>query len=83
MIRLRVDVLALLREAGYSSYKLGRKGDRIFCEDAIQRFRHQGYVTMGELDKLCSLLNCQPGDLIAYESDNTQPQGEEKSAELP
>lgn len=66
-IRHTVNILEELKKAGYTSYRLRK--DKIFGESTIQRFRDGGQLDWLVLDKLCSLLGCQPGDLIEYKED--------------
>ena len=64
-IRYKIDVLAELKKAGYSSYKLRR--EKIFGERTIQKIREGEIVTADNIAKLCELLNCQVGDLLEYQ----------------
>lgn len=63
-IKYKIDVLAALKEAGYSSYKL--RQEKIFGERTIQKIRSGEIVTADNLAKLCELLHCQPGDILEY-----------------
>ena len=64
-IRYKIDVLAELKKAGYSSYKL--RQEKIFGERTIQKIRDGEIVTTDNIAKLCELLNCQVGDLLEYQ----------------
>jgi putative transcriptional regulator len=64
-IRYKIDVLAELKKAGYSSYKL--RQEKIFGERTIQKIREGEIVTADNIAKLCELLNCQVGDLLEYQ----------------
>ena len=66
-IKYKIDVLAELKNAGYSSYKL--RQDKIFGERTIQKFRNKEIVSADNLATLCELLNCQPGDILEYEKE--------------
>lgn len=61
------DVLEALKAKGYSSYKL--RADKIIGERQLQQIRKGVIVSPACLDKLCSLLGCQPGDLIGHRPD--------------
>ncbi len=63
-IKYKIDVLAALKEAGYSSYKL--RQEKIFGERTIQKIRSGEIVTADNLAKLCELQHCQPGDILEY-----------------
>lgn len=66
MIRYRksVDVLAMLNDAGYSSYRI--RQERILGERAVQKIRDHKLPSWQELDKLCHVLRCHPCDLLEY-----------------
>jgi DNA-binding Xre family transcriptional regulator len=66
-IKYKIDVLAELKNAGYSSYRL--RQDKIFGERTIQKFRNKEIVSADNLATLCELLNCQPGDILEYEKE--------------
>lgn len=66
-IKYKIDVLETLKANGYSSYKL--RQEKIFGQAVIQQFRNGEIVSTACLEKLCVLLNCQPGDILAYTSD--------------
>ena len=66
-MKYKIDVLAALKEKGYSTYRIRR--DKIFGEGTIQAFRSSTMVSTDILAKLCALLNCQPGDIIYFEDD--------------
>lgn len=64
MIRSKVDIMEALKRAGYTSYVLQR--DKIFGSSRMTRFRRMEPPSIGELNKLCEMLHCQPGDIIEY-----------------
>ena len=63
-IKYKIDVLEALREAGYTSYKL--RTEKLMSESTIQKLRNGEMVAMSNIDIVCRLLECQPGDLIEY-----------------
>lgn len=63
-IQYKIDVLAALKEKGYSTYRL--RQDKIFGERTIQKIRSGEIVTADNLAVLCKLLQCQPGDILQY-----------------
>lgn len=58
----KIDVLAALRSAGFSSYRLRK--DSILSESTIQKLRCGEGVGWSTLEILCNLLSCQPVDII-------------------
>ncbi len=73
MIRLSCDLLDALKDAGYSSYRMRK--EKILGEAAMTKIRSGGLPSWHELDTICSLLGCQPGQLVEYVPDAT-PQGD-------
>ena len=68
-IKYKFDVLARLKEAGYSTYRIRR--EHLLSEATLQRIRSGRLPSQDALEKLCELLCCQPGDLLVYESENS------------
>lgn len=64
MIRYKIDILSTLKEIGYSTYKI--KQEKIFNQSQLQQIRDHKLLTQEALNKVCTLLNCQPGDILEY-----------------
>ena len=69
-IKYKFDVLDALRAAGYTTYKLRK--EKIFGERVIQQLRNGEIVSWATIDTLCSLLNCQPGDLVEHHKEQSE-----------
>ena len=65
--RYKIDILAALKEKGYSTYRIQK--EKIFAEATLQLFRQGVIASQSTLEKLCELLDCQPGDILIYEKD--------------
>ena len=63
-IRYKVDIMAELKQKGYSSTKI--REEKLIGQSYLQQIRHGALVSWKTLDTICSLLDCQPGDLIEY-----------------
>lgn len=63
MIRYKVDIIDMLKNAGYSTYRIRK--EKILWESSLQRIR-TGHVSIQDVDRLCGLLHCQPGDIVEY-----------------
>ena len=71
MIYYTIDVLEALSKAGYTSYRLRK--DKIMGERTIQQLRTGQTVSWATIATICKLLNCQPGDILAYtQEDNDE-----------
>ena len=65
--RWKVDVIAALKSAGYTSYRI--RQDALINQTALQKIREGRMIAWEQLNTICRLLNCQPGDLIEYVPD--------------
>ena len=63
-IRYKVDILAELKKKGYSSTRI--REEKLIGQSYLQQLRRGELVSWKTLDTICSLLGCQPGDLIEY-----------------
>ena len=68
LLKYRVNVMEELKNAGYSGYFLEK--NKVFSPSALQKFRHDIVVGIETLNRLCTLLQCQPGDLLVWIPDN-------------
>lgn len=66
-MRYKIDVLAALKEKGYNTNKIRMEG--LLSQSTLQKFRQQQGVSWENLETLCRLLKCQPGDLLEYTED--------------
>ena len=72
MLKYKIDVLAALKEKGYSTYKL-EKG--LLSKNTISALRNGVLIRPDSLEKICRMLDCQPGDILEYVADD--PDGSE------
>ncbi len=63
-LRYKIDVLNALKEKGYNTNKIRTEG--LLSQSTLQKFRQQQGVSWENLETLCKLLECQPGDIIQY-----------------
>ncbi len=64
MIVYKIDVLATLKKAGYNSTRILK--ENLISQSAMQQIRKGEPVGIKTLDKLCKLLDMQPGNIIKY-----------------
>lgn len=65
MIRYKTDVVQALKSAGYSPTIIREK--KLLSESTMSKFRRNDTsITLENLDTVCTLLNCQPSDLIEF-----------------
>ena len=63
-LEYRIDVLAELKAAGYTTDKLRQRG--LLSESVIQHLRKQEQISWATLERVCALLDKQPGDILCY-----------------
>ena len=63
-IQYKVDILAELKKKGYSSTRI--REEKLIGQSYLQQLRRGELVSWKILNIICSLLECQPGDLIEY-----------------
>lgn len=68
-IKYKINVLSALKEKGYSTYKIRK--EKLFGEATLQKFRNSELVSWENLNTLCQLLNCQPGNIVGYVPEET------------
>lgn len=64
MFVYKFDVLETLKESGYNTTRLRK--EKLLGENAIQSLRNGEMVGIIALEKICSLLDMQPGNIIKY-----------------
>ena len=69
-LQYKIDVLALLKEKGYNSNRIRTEG--LLSQSTLQKFRNNQGVSWENIETLCKLLECQPGDLIEYVKNPTE-----------
>ena len=60
----KIDILDALKKAGYSTYRL--RNDKLLSESTVQKLRNKKPVSWENIEALCTLLHCQPGDIIEF-----------------
>lgn len=70
MLIYKIDVLKTLKENGYNTGKLRK--EKLLGENAIQSLRKNEMVGIIALEKICKLLDMQPGNIIKYVEDEVE-----------
>ncbi len=66
-LKFKIDILEALKLKGYTTYKLQQ--DKLLANSTIQKLRTGGQLSWTNIETICKLLNCQPGDIIEYVED--------------
>lgn len=73
-IRYKIHVLAALKAAGYSSTRI--REEKLIGQSYLQQLRKGEIVSTACLEKLCELLQCQPGDILEYAAEDGERESE-------
>ena len=60
----KVDILEQLKLHGFTTYRVRK--ERLLSESTLQKLRKGEGISWDSISAICSLLNCQPGDLMEY-----------------
>lgn len=61
-------LFSLLKEKGYTTYKIRK--ENLISQSALQKMRTgEGSIDTRTLERLCKVLECQPGDIFEYVTD--------------
>ena len=73
-IQYKIDIMAELKNKGYSSTRI--REEKLIGQSYLQQIRHGELVSWKTIDTICSLLDCQVGDLVEYvDEPNVQEKG--------
>lgn len=63
-LRYKLDILEALKEKGVTTYQIRK--EKLLSESTVQKLRAGRGVSWENIETLCRLLECQPGDLIEF-----------------
>jgi DNA-binding Xre family transcriptional regulator len=64
MLVYKINVLESLKESGYNSTRILK--ENLISQSAVQKIRKNEMVGIKTIEKLCELLDMQPGNIIKY-----------------
>lgn len=66
-LQFKLNIISALKDKGYTTYSLRK--EQLLSESTIQKLRNGKGVSWENIETLCKLLDCQPGDLMEYVKD--------------
>lgn len=66
-IKYKINIVEALKQAGYNTNRIRK--EKIIGEGTLQKLRDGEIVSTKNLETICKLLECQPGDIIEYVED--------------
>lgn len=79
MIYYKLNILEALKKAGYNTTILRK--NTLIPETALTSIRHNKPISWSTLEKICDLLNCQPGDILGSQQEEPQITMDEQEQE--
>lgn len=70
-IKYKIDIMAALKEKGYTSTRI--RNEKLIGQSYLQQIRHDEIVSWKTIDTICTLLQCQPGDILEYVPEEENP----------
>ena len=70
----KFNILSVLKEHGYTTTRI--RQEKIMSESTLQKFRNGELVSLDNIDRLCKILDCQPGDIMEYIPDENEDSAE-------
>ena len=64
MLVYKINVLESCKESGYNSTRILK--ENLISQSAVQKIRKNEMVGIKTIEKLCELLDMQPGNIIKY-----------------
>lgn len=71
-LQFKKDVIVALKEKGYNTNRI--RIEKLFSQSTLQKFRTNQGVDWKNIEMLCKLLECQPGDFMIYIPEEEQEQ---------
>ena len=65
------NLFLYLENKGYNKHWLRLNG---IHPNTVDRLNKDGYVSTEIIERICKLLNCQPGDIMEYIPDKKEPE---------
>lgn len=67
MIRYKINIVSELKDAGYNSSRI--RSEKLMGQSTLQQLRKKELVSWANINRICTMLNCQPGDILEYVQD--------------
>ena len=67
-------LFSLMKKRGLSTYRIRK--ENIISQSALTSLNNDKGVTTTTINKLCKILNCQPGDIMEYVDEDETTENE-------
>lgn len=80
-LKFKINVLDALKQAGYNTSRI--RQENLLSQSTLQKLRDGGQLSWSNLETICRLLECQPGDILEYIPDDpNKPQADAETDAL-
>lgn len=69
-LKFKINVLDALKQAGYNTSRIRK--ENLLSQSTLQKLRDGGQLSWSNLETICRLLECQPGDILEYIPSETE-----------
>lgn len=66
-LQYKFDIVQALKDKGYNTNRIRK--EKLLSESTMTKLRRGESVSWENLETICKLLECQPGDIIEYVED--------------
>ena len=66
-LKFKINIMDALKAKGYNSNRI--RQEALLSQSTLQKLRNGGQLSWSNIETLCKLLNCQPGDIMEYVDD--------------
>ena len=63
-LKFKINILEALKSKGYTTYILREK--KLLSQSTMQKLRDGQGLSWDNIERICSLLDCQPGDILEH-----------------
>ena len=74
MLVYTINVLQALKDKGYNTNRIRK--EKIFAQSSLQNLREKKPISWANIQTICELLECQPGDFIKWVPDSEHAEDE-------
>lgn len=66
-LQYKFDIVQALKDKGYNTNRIRK--EKLLSESTMTKLRRGEPVSWENLEAICKLLECQPGDIVKYVED--------------
>lgn len=77
-LQYKLDVIAQLKDKGITTYAILK--NKYFSQSTVTKFNQKDTnINLKNIEMICKLLDCQPGDILEYVPDEKQNENDKNN----